>query len=722
MKFFDVDTRTGFQRRFFDIGELAGVRMEDPAVFEATHALVLGLVAEGLVDGLRIDHPDGLADPAGYLERLRRGGAEHVWVEKILEPGEELRDWPVEGTVGYEFLNDVAALFLNGDAEAGADGALRGAHGRARARSRSSPSEAKLQVAEEIFEPELRALAQEAEIPNLARRARLVPRLPDVRRAVERHRPPRPTARRSPRPSLSDGLERILLLDERGHDAFVTRFQQTTGPVMAKGVEDTTFYRYLRLAALNEVGGDPTRMGMSVEDFHAASIKRALRFPRHLLTTQTHDTKRSADVRARIGALTWIPGEWRERVLRWRELNAPLREGPGAGRERGVPALPDARRRVADRARAARGLPREGAARGEGEHDVDRAGRGVGGEREGVRAPRARAPAVPRRLRALRRRGRAARRARGARPGAPEADLAGRPGRLQRRRAAVPRARRPRQPAAGRLGAPAPAARRGAGGRAAARRDAEARADRARARPAPAAARRVRAGLHAARRRAARAARSSAGGTCSSSCRSSRAARRRPARARRRPRAAGATSSPASSATLAGVVPVSELVDGFPVALLERMSGEGGGHTASVGESGWMPEGWEDRAPDAAGPAAARRGSAGRRARLRPRGRPARVRLVLPARGRARRDAARARVDGALRAAGGRPARRPARAARRLVGAAPGGAAGVAPGARGARARPRRAGRRRGAAARARGRVHRRSSPSARPSPTSPGR
>ena len=112
-KFFDVDTRTGFQRRFFDIGHLAGVRMEDPAVFEATHALVLALVGDGLVDGLRIDHPDGLADPAGYLERLRRGGVEHVWVEKILEPGEELREWPVEGTVGYEFLNDVTALFVD---------------------------------------------------------------------------------------------------------------------------------------------------------------------------------------------------------------------------------------------------------------------------------------------------------------------------------------------------------------------------------------------------------------------------------------------------------------------------------------------------------------------------------------------------------------------------------------------------------------------------------
>ena len=116
--FFDLDPATGRHRRFFDIDHLAGVRQEDPEVFAATHALALGLVGEGLVDGLRIDHPDGLADPAGYLERLRDGGAGHVWVEKILDPGEPLRDWPVEGTVGYEFLVDVTALFADPAGEA----------------------------------------------------------------------------------------------------------------------------------------------------------------------------------------------------------------------------------------------------------------------------------------------------------------------------------------------------------------------------------------------------------------------------------------------------------------------------------------------------------------------------------------------------------------------------------------------------------------------------
>ena len=333
VKFFDVDTRTGFQRRFFDIGELAGVRMEDPAVFEATHALVLGLVAEGLVDGLRIDHPDGLADPAGYLERLRRGGAEHVWVEKIVEPGEQLRDWPVEGTVGYEFLNDVAAVFLAPDAEPALTALYEELTGEARSFAELA-AEAKLQVANEIFEPELRELAQHAEVPNLAQ---ALASFHVYRTYVEPwndfvHAADREAIAAA---SLSDRLERILLLDERDQDEFVTRFQQTTGPVMAKGVEDTTFYRYNRFVAVNEVGGDPSRLSMSVEEFHGANITRALRFPRHMLSSQTHDTKRSADVRARLGVLSWIVPEWRARVLRWRELNAALREGeaPDANEE-----------------------------------------------------------------------------------------------------------------------------------------------------------------------------------------------------------------------------------------------------------------------------------------------------------------------------------------------------------------------------------------------------
>ena len=117
-QYFDIDERTGRHRRFFDVDHLAAVRQEDPEVFAETHKLVLRLAREGVVDGLRVDHPDGLADPAGYLARLHDGGAANVWVEKILDPGEPLRDWPVQGTVGYEFLNDVAALFVDPAGEA----------------------------------------------------------------------------------------------------------------------------------------------------------------------------------------------------------------------------------------------------------------------------------------------------------------------------------------------------------------------------------------------------------------------------------------------------------------------------------------------------------------------------------------------------------------------------------------------------------------------------
>ena len=139
-KFFDLDWRTGDARRFFDISDLAGVRVEDPEVFEATHAKVIELVRDGVLDGIRVDHPDGLANPTRYLERLREAGIEHVWVEKILEPGEQLRDWPVEGTTGYEFANDVTALFVDADAEEPLTAPLRRADGGRAAASRSSRS------------------------------------------------------------------------------------------------------------------------------------------------------------------------------------------------------------------------------------------------------------------------------------------------------------------------------------------------------------------------------------------------------------------------------------------------------------------------------------------------------------------------------------------------------------------------------------------------------
>jgi (1->4)-alpha-D-glucan 1-alpha-D-glucosylmutase len=307
--FFDVDTRTGFHRRFFDISELAGVRVEDEAVFATTHAKALELVRDGVVDGLRIDHVDGLANPRAYLDRLGREGAGHVWVEKILEPGEELRPWPVEGTTGYEFLNDVMHLFLNPAAEQ----PLTELYAELTAESRSFEEiafEAKLEQATTTFEPELRRLHEEiAGVENLPL---ALASFHVYRTYVEADRGTVADEDRYEisRAALSDGLARILLLDEPGHEGFVRRFQQATGPVMAKGVEDTAFYRYNRFVALNEVGGDAGRWTMSVDEFHVANLKRAARFPLHLLTTFTHDTKRSPDVRARLLALSNHVDEW----------------------------------------------------------------------------------------------------------------------------------------------------------------------------------------------------------------------------------------------------------------------------------------------------------------------------------------------------------------------------------------------------------------------------
>ena len=323
-RFFDLDPATGRHRRFFDIDELAGVRQEDPEVFATTHAKVLELVRDGVVGGVRIDHPDGLADPAGYLERLRAGGVEAVWVEKILEPGERLRDWPVMGTTGYEFLNDVQALFMDPAAEATLTALYREWTGEDRS-FHEFAARAKREQAETTFAPEVERLRRLRDTPDLAR---WVAALPVYRTYLEPA-----SGRVAPedrevleRAGLPDDLRAALLaLDP---PEWVTRFQQTTSPVMAKGVEDTAFYRYNRLVALNDVGGDPGRWGVSVADFHAGNAERARRFPRALLATQTHDTKRSGDVRARIGALSALAEEWREHALRWRSLNDAIREGP----------------------------------------------------------------------------------------------------------------------------------------------------------------------------------------------------------------------------------------------------------------------------------------------------------------------------------------------------------------------------------------------------------
>ena len=271
---------------------------------------------EGLVDGVRVDHPDGLADPAQYFERLRAAGVEHVWAEKIVESGEELRDWPIEGTTGYEFLNDVMGLHVDPGAEAAFTTLYEEVTGDTR-RFEDIAALAKLEVAVNIFEPELRRLHQELEVENLPL---ALASFHVYRTYIRPYDGVIDDADRDEigRAGVSEELRRILFLQDEGNEDFVVRFQQATGPVMAKGVEDTAFYRYFRLAALNEVGGNPARFGLDVAEFHAANAQRAARFPRNLLTTYTHDTKRSPDVRARIVALTWLPDEWAACVHAWR--------------------------------------------------------------------------------------------------------------------------------------------------------------------------------------------------------------------------------------------------------------------------------------------------------------------------------------------------------------------------------------------------------------------
>ncbi|MGH2862219.1 MAG: malto-oligosyltrehalose synthase, partial [Solirubrobacteraceae bacterium] len=304
-RFFDIDPVGGRHRRFFDIDDLAGIRIEREEVFEATHGLILALLAEGVIDGLRIDHPDGLADPAGYLRRLRDGGARHVWVEKILASSERLPgDWPVSGTVGYEFLNEALGLFVDPAGEAPLTALWNELSGDQRPFG-AYALQAKLEQARTTFMPEVERLQR---VAADAADVCTYPYMPE------------------PAGAAAEALVLALAVlplyrtyDPLSAGAFITRFQQTTPAIMAKGVEDTAFYRYGRLLALNDVGGDPGRFGIGVEDFHARNAQRALRYPESLLTTMTHDAKRSLDTRARIAALSQIPERWTSVVRRWLE-------------------------------------------------------------------------------------------------------------------------------------------------------------------------------------------------------------------------------------------------------------------------------------------------------------------------------------------------------------------------------------------------------------------
>jgi (1->4)-alpha-D-glucan 1-alpha-D-glucosylmutase len=331
-KFFDIEPGTGVYRRFFDIGELAGVRQEDPAVFEETHELVISLVREGLIDGLRVDHPDGLADPAGYLARLRQAGVERVWIDKILDPGERLRDWPVCGTVGYEFLDDVCALFVDPEGKPALTALWEQVSGDRRSFAEIAHV-AKLEQVHGPFWQDVERLARElGDVPlpgGLEVLGHALASVSVYRTYVEpwSGRVDDADRRVIEASGMDPQIAAMLLLERDAPPGFVTRFQQTTPAITAKGVEDTAFYRYCRLISLNDVGGDPSRFGIDVGWFHASCVERLERFPLNLLTTQTHDAKRSADIRARIGALSSVPDEWATHVARWFELTDSQRSG-----------------------------------------------------------------------------------------------------------------------------------------------------------------------------------------------------------------------------------------------------------------------------------------------------------------------------------------------------------------------------------------------------------
>ncbi len=357
LAFWRVATEEVNYRRFFDINELAAIRMEDPRVFEATHALVLDLVAKGAVTGLRLDHTDGLYEPQAYFrllqDRLRAvrpagRGDLYVVAEKILEHGEQLPRWRIAGTTGYDFLAVVNGVWVDGNAAQRMTEIYSQLTG--------TPPDfapfvfaAKRQIVDGTFSAEVIMLGQALRrLAETDRRSRdftltaLTTALKDTLAAFPVYRTYlAPGGSREPTdeqhvdhaialakkknlgldPTVLDYLRDVLLLRLPSTEAthIAMRFQQLSGPVMAKGVEDTAFYRYHRLVSLCDVGCDPARFGASIEELHAHNSSMLGAFPLSMTTTTTHDTKRSEDIRTRIAVLSEIPDDWAARVKRWVE-------------------------------------------------------------------------------------------------------------------------------------------------------------------------------------------------------------------------------------------------------------------------------------------------------------------------------------------------------------------------------------------------------------------
>ncbi|QQS45726.1 MAG: malto-oligosyltrehalose synthase [Acidobacteriota bacterium] len=382
-------------RRFFDINELAAIRVEQPEVFETVHELILKLAGEGIVTGLRIDHVDGLYDPLRYLTDLQAatigvpqpagGGTSasiavrarrplYVVVEKILSHGETMRsEWPVRGTTGYGFLNLLNGVFVETTNESGILQIYERITGNLD-RFEDIAYQCKKLILRVAMSSELHVLARR--LDRVSERSRytrdftlnslqyalgeVIACFPVYRSYTRRQdagvshedrlhtlKAISEAKRRNPAisPSIFDFIESLLLLseietfsesDREERLDFIMRFQQLTSPVMAKGVEDTAFYRFYPLSSLNEVGGEPGRFGVSLDDFHRHNFRRLVERPHSMSTTSTHDTKRGEDVRARINSLSEVPGKWYRAIRTWRALNQNVKPRIGDA------AVPDA--------------------------------------------------------------------------------------------------------------------------------------------------------------------------------------------------------------------------------------------------------------------------------------------------------------------------------------------------------------------------------------------
>jgi (1->4)-alpha-D-glucan 1-alpha-D-glucosylmutase len=342
----DAATRLNW-RRFFDVTSLIAIRVEDPDVFAATHRVLLGLVAERLIDGLRVDHPDGLADPRGYLDRLggQTGG---LWVvtEKILSGTERLpADWACAGTTGYDALSSACGLFVDPAGAAPLTQAYQrftgGAAGFAPVAAAAKRQTASDALAAEVARlSRLLARAGDSVLSELGPRdlrtvlVELLTAFPVYRAYVVPGEAASPSAaailaragasarRRLPvrlHGALAVVCDLVLGRGEGGGFQLIELFQQTCDPVMAKGKEDTAFYRWSRLSALNEVGGDPDLVGVTPQEFHSLAGHLAEHWPATMSTLSTHDTKRQEDVRARLAVLAESPQAWQAEVARWHD-------------------------------------------------------------------------------------------------------------------------------------------------------------------------------------------------------------------------------------------------------------------------------------------------------------------------------------------------------------------------------------------------------------------